>query len=212
MKFSRIATGAVLGLVIGMTVSVPAYAGDVVADWAQAKAPAAPVLKEVTVDPKTTALLMLDFLTTNCNKERRPRCVDSLPKAKAVLERARKAGMPVVYSLAGKATLKEVSPEVAPFENEPSVLSSVDKFRNTDLQKILADKGIKTVIVTGTAAHGAVLYTGSTAALMGMDVIVPVDLMSAETIYHEQYVAVHFATAPGVSMRATLTRSDMIKF
>ncbi len=92
------------------------------------------------------------------------------------------------------------------------MLSSVDKFRNTDLQKILADKGIKTVIVTGTAAHGAVLYTGSTAALMGMDVIVPVDLMSSETIYHEQYVAVHFATAPGVSMRATLTRSDMIKF
>lgn len=210
MKFSRIAAGAVLG--VALVSGAPAFAGDVIADWAQAKAPAAPALKEVTVDPKTTALLMLDFLTTNCTKERRPRCVESLPKAKALLERARKAGMPVVYALAGKATTKEVWPEVAPLANEPSVLSSVDKFRNTDLQKILADKGIKTVIVTGTAAQGAVLYTGSTAALMGMTVVVPVDLMSAETIYHEQYVAVHFATAPGVSQNTTLTRSDMIKF
>ena len=210
MKFSRIATGAVFGF--ALVTAAPAFAGDVIADWSQAKAPAAPALKEVTVDPKTTALLMLDFLTTNCNKERRPRCLETLPKAKAMVERARKAGMPVVYALAGKATRKEVWPEVAPLENEPSVLSSVDKFRNTDLQKILADKGIKTVIVTGTAAHGAVLYTGSTAALMGMNVVVPVDLMSAETIYHEQYVAAHFATAPGVSQNTTLTRSDMIKF
>ena len=32
---------------------------------------------------------------------------------------------------------------------------------------MLKDKGIKTVIVVGTAANGAVLYTGSGAALRG---------------------------------------------
>lgn len=210
MKFSRIAAGAVFGL--ALAAGAQAQAGDVIADWAQGKIPAAPALKDATVDPKTTAFLMLDFLTTNCNTERRPRCVESLPKAKAFLERARKAGMPVVYALAGNATTKDVWPEVAPIDGEPSVRSSADKFRGTDLQKILADKGIKTVIVSGTAAHGAVLYTGSAAAFMGMDVIVPVDLMSSETIFHEQYVAFHFATAPGVAQRSTLTRSDMIKF
>lgn len=209
MGFTQFAIGAVLAL--GLLAS-PAQAGDVIEDWPQAKPPAAPALKEVSVDPKTTALLMLDFLTTNCNKERRPRCVESLPKAQALLERARKAGMPVVYSLAGKATRENIWPQVAPRENEPSVSASVDKYRGTELQKILAERGIKTVIVTGTAAQGAVLYTGSAAALMGMSVIVPVDLMSAETIYHEQYVVVHFATAPGVSQRTMLTRSDMIKF
>lgn len=41
--------------------------------------------------------------------------------------------------------------------------SGVDKFRNTDLEKVLKDKGIKTVIVAGTASHGGVLYTASTA-------------------------------------------------
>lgn len=209
MKFAVIAAGAIVGLGLSLA---PAVAGDIVAEWAQAKPPAAPALKEVTVDPKTTAFLVLDFLPGNCNTERRPRCVESLPKAKALLERVRKAGAPVVYGLAGQSTIKDVLPDVAPVGDEPSARSSADKFRGTDLQKILADRGIKTVIVSGTAAHGAVLYTGSSAAFMGLDVIVPVDLMSSETLFHEQYVAFHFATAPGVSQRTTLTRSDMIKF
>ena len=42
-------------------------------EWASVKAPAAPELKPVTVDPKTTALLMLDFMNQNCGK--RPRCL-----------------------------------------------------------------------------------------------------------------------------------------
>jgi len=46
------------------------------------------------------------------------------------------------------------------------------------LEKILNDKGIKTVVVAGTAAQGAVLNTASQAAFRG--VIVPVDGMSAE--------------------------------
>jgi len=48
------------------------------------------------------------------------------------------------------------------------------------LEKILNDKGIKTVVVAGTAAQGAVLNTASQAALRGLRVIVPVDGMSAE--------------------------------
>ena len=151
-------------------------------------------------------------MRTNCNTERRPRCVESLPKAKALLERARKAGMPVVYAIVANTTTMDVWPDVAPLDSEPWVQAGPDKFRGTELQKMLADRGVKTVIVTGTAAQGAVLYTGSAAALSGMSVVVPVDLMSAETIFHEQYVAFHFATAPGVSQRTTLTRSDMIKF
>ncbi len=67
----------------------------------------------------------------------------------------------------------------------------------TDLEKILKDKGIKAVIVTGTAAHRAVLYTASGAALRGMHVIVPVDGMSAENVYAEQYVAWNLVNAPG---------------
>jgi len=48
------------------------------------------------------------------------------------------------------------------------------------LEKILNDKGIKTVVVAGTAAQGAVLNTASQATLRGLRVIVPVDGMSAK--------------------------------
>jgi nicotinamidase-related amidase len=81
----------------------------------------------------------------------------------------------------------------------------------TDLEKILMDKGIKTVIVTGTAAHGAILYTASGAAFRGMQVILPVDGMSAENTYAEQYTAWHLANAPRVSSKVILTKIDLIK-
>ncbi len=82
----------------------------------------------------------------------------------------------------------------------------------TDLEKILADKGIKTVITVGTAAQGAVLYTASAAALRGLQVIVPVDGVSAEDTYFEQYVVYDLSKAPGVSGKVTLTTVDMMKF
>ena len=54
------------------------------------------------------------------------------------------------------------------------------RITRTDLEKILNDKGIKTVVVVGTAAQGAVLNTASQAAFRGLRVIVPLDGMSAE--------------------------------
>jgi nicotinamidase-related amidase len=68
------------------------------------------------------------------------------------------------------------------------------------------------VIATGTSAHGAVLYTGSAASLRGLKVVLPVDGMSADTAYIEQFVAVHMTTAPLVSRNVTLTKLDSIRF
>jgi nicotinamidase-related amidase len=100
---------------------------------------------------------------------------------------------------------------VAPLEGEPIVKAPADKFFKTDLEKILNDKGIKTVVLVGTAAQGAVLNTASQAAFRGLQVIVPVDGMSAENTYFEQYTAHHLTTAPGVGQQVTLTSIDMIK-
>jgi nicotinamidase-related amidase len=63
------------------------------------------------------------------------------------------------------------------------------------LEKILNDKGIKTVVIVGTAAQGAVLNTASQAAFRGLRVIIPVDGMSAENTYFEQYTTYHLANA-----------------
>ena len=106
----------------------------------------------------------------------------------------------------------DIATELTPAANEPVVSSGVDKFMNTDLEKILKEKGVTTVIVVGTAAHGAVLYTASGAAMRGMKVIVPVDGVSAEATYMEQYVAWHLVNVPVISPAMTLTTIDNVKF
>lgn len=205
MKRNVVAVAAIMAALM-----LPAQASDVVSEWASIKVPPPPVLKPVTVDAKTTALLMLDFMNQNCGK--RPRCVAQIPAMKKLLDEARAHKVPVVYSLIANTTTADVIKDVAPLPDEPHVLSGPDKFFKTDLEKILADKGIKTVIVVGTAANGAVMFTANSAALRGMNVVVPVDGMSAVEPFVELFTAVHMATGPAISARATLTRSDMIKF
>lgn len=192
----------------------PASAQNIVEEWNTVKAPPAPELKSVTVDPKVTALLLLDFNMQTCSADKRPRCIASIPMVQKLLTEARSKGVYVLYSLSSGATVADIAKELAPLgkEQETVVTSGPDKFLGTELEKILKGKGIKTVIVTGTAAHGAVLYTASEAAFRGMQVIVPVDGMSAESTYAEQYVAWNMVNAPGVSKQSVLTKIDMIKY
>jgi nicotinamidase-related amidase len=200
----------IAALAVTAALALPAQANNIVDEWASVKAPAAPALKPVTVDPKTTALLMLDFMNQNCGK--RPRCVATIPAMKKLLADARAAKATVVYSIIANSTPADVIKDVAPLADEPHVLSGPDKFRNTDLEKILKDKGIKTVIAVGTASNGAVLYTASGAAFRGMDVVIPVDGMSAVDAVAEYATVLNFMSAPQVSAKTTLTKSGMIRF
>jgi nicotinamidase-related amidase len=192
--------------------AAPVQAQTIVDEWASVKAPAPIELKTVKVDPKTTALLVLDLVKQTCNAERRPRCLASLPKVEKFLAEARAKGVPVVHSITPATTPADIAPQAAPKEGEPIVSSMANKFIRTDLDKILKDKGITTVIVVGTTAQGAVLYTASEAAFLGYKVIAPVDGSSAESTYAEQLTAWTLATAPGVGQNTTMTRFDMIGF
>jgi nicotinamidase-related amidase len=183
----------------------------IIDEWTQVRAPAAPVLKPVQIDPRVTALLVLDIEQRTCNLERRPRCIASVPRIKGLIDKARANGVPVVYSLTSKGTRDTILKEVAPLDGEPVVKSSVDKFYGTELSNILKEKGIQTVIIVGTAANGAVLGTAIGAAMRKLNIIVPVDGMS-DKLYSEQYVAWHLVNAPGTRRLTTLTRINMIGF
>ncbi|AUW43003.1 isochorismatase family protein [Rhizobium leguminosarum] len=204
-------------LLIAVFVSSGAEA-TIIDDWSTVKAPAAPVLKPVDLKTSDTALLLLDFNGAQnpekgpCNTKTKQRCIASLPKVEELMKEARASGVPLVYSITGGATSGDIATVLAPKEGDRVVQSGANKFINTDLEKILKDKGIKTVIVTGTASEGAVLNTAAYAALKGMNVVLPVDGMSSTNPYAEQYVAWHFANAPGVSAKTTLTAIDEIKF
>jgi nicotinamidase-related amidase len=176
------------------------------------QAPAAPALAAVTVDPHTTALLVLDLVHQRCDSRDKPRCPPTVDHVSSLVGRARTSGVPVIYSLVRGSTPADVMPAIKPEDGDPIVTAGADKFLGTDLEQILRAKKIDTVIVTGTAAEGAVLTTAGEAALRGLKVIVPVDGMSSALPYAEQYTSWHLVHAPGPAGHVTLTRTDMIRF
>jgi nicotinamidase-related amidase len=205
----------VAAAVLAGVAPVPARADStIIDDWYKAKLPAPPQLKPVTLDAKTTALLVMDFTVQTCTPARRPRCAASVPKVKKFVEEARGKGALIIYSVAvPKSVPGDVLKELAPAAGE-QVLPPLgpDKFINSDLEKTLHDKGIKTVVAMGTQAQTSVLHTGGEAALRGFKVVVPVDAMSADDLFPELYTAWHLSTAARISDQVTLTRLDMIGF
>jgi len=201
-------------LAIALLGTTPAPAADIIAEWATVKAPPAPELKPIALDGKTTALLILDMMKGGCTA--RPRCVATVPNVKKLHDAARAAGAMVFYSLVGdNPTPAEImDPGFAPREGEWVVQRGPDKYLGSGLDERLKARGIKTVIVCGTSAQSVVIGTGSGSAQRGYKVIVPVDCMSSEDPYMEQYAAWHmFKGGPAiVTSQTTVTRSDMIKF
>jgi nicotinamidase-related amidase len=196
----------------------PVLAQTIIDEWSNVKPPPAPALKPVTLDPKTTALLVMDLVKQTCNNDRRPRCVASIPRIEKLIAEARAKGVLVIYTTVPSVPITDTLPAVAPKGDEPVVAAFVDKFilgnQDTGLEKMLKDRGITSVIPVGTAANGAVLYTTSAAALRGFNVVLPVDGMSGDgqNTFIEQYVAYNMTSAPVITPKITLTSIDLIKF
>jgi nicotinamidase-related amidase len=189
---------------------------DVVSDWKTAVLPPPPELKEVTVDPSTTALLFLDIMKGNCSA--RSRCVAAVPNMIRLHDEARAKNMVLWYSLVGsngKATPDDImDPALKPRTGEWYRQGGPDKFMGSTLEPALKQAGIKTVIICGNSFQGATVGTASGAAQRGYKVIVPVDCSAGEDVYREQYAAYHLGGGgPAVvTNNITLTRSTMIKF
>ena len=188
-------------------------AADLAAEWGSIKAPDMPALQKATPDVKTTALIVMDFMKTSCTEQARPRCVATIAPVKKLLADARAKGVTVVYAVTGnEPVMTNFLPELAAQAGEPIVAARADKFLGTDLDKILKDKGIKTVIPVGTASNGAVLYTATGAAFRNYDVLLPIDGMSGNNAWSEQIVAWQLVNGPGLADRVKLTKTDMISF
>ena len=214
MTTSRFATAAAASLLVALLGS-PSGA-DVISEWSTSVVPPPPPLKEVTVDPATTALLFLDIMKAGCSA--RPRCVAAVPSMKQLHDQARAHNMVVWYSLVGangKATPDDiVDVAIKPRDGEWYRQQGTDKFLGSTLEPTLKQAGIKTVIICGNSFQGATVGTAQEAAQRGYKIIVPVDCSAGEDEYHEQYAAYHLAKGSwvGVTSNVTLTRSTMIKY
>jgi nicotinamidase-related amidase len=194
--------------------TLPAQANDITKEWDSVKPPPVPELMPATVDPKTTALLALDFMKGNCGV--RPRCASTIPIANKLIEQAHAHNMLVIYTLVGENPKPEGMADgiQKPRDGEWIERGGADKFINSDIEQRLKARGITTVIVMGTSAQGAVVGTSNGAVQRGFKAVVPVDAMSAEDPYNEQYAAWHLYKGGPVYLpkNVTLTRGDMIKF
>lgn len=189
-----------------------AWGQGVMNEWKTVEAPPPPALKTVTVDPHTTALLVMDFVDAMCSpgsSRANPRCVSAIPTVKKLLDEARAHHMLVIFTDFPQSPVVKA---LAPQHGEPVLQTHADKFDGTDLDKILKSHGITSVITTGTVANGAVLFTAFGAAGRGYKVIVPVDAIPGRSAYAEQSSIWGIANDPGLGRSSTLTSVARIKF
>lgn len=214
MKSSSVATAT--GALLLAAIATPSIA-DVISDWNTAVMPPAPQLREVTVDPSTTALLLLGLMKENCGVQ--PRCVAAVPNIKRAHDMARAHNMVVWYALVaengGTGTPDDmIDPGIKPRPGEWYRLGGAEKFAGSTLQPILRQAGIKTVIICGFSFEGPILGTAIEAAQRGYKVILPLDCSAGRSEYREQYVTYELGVGgpDAVTGNVTLTRTTMLKF
>ena len=181
--------------------------------------PALPAPVAVTLNPKTTALLVFDYVEPICNSQ--PKCKDGmLPAMTPFMARVRKAGLVVAYGTREENVSKWL-PEVAPKPGDITVVNTAqDRFYNTDLDKALKAKGITTTIMVGWRVSGSVAYSSVGATVRGYTVVIPVDTTAAATDYEQvigfynilNQLNANLTNQPLKPNASTLSRTDMITF
>ena len=181
--------------------------------------PALPDPVRVTLNPATTALLVLDYVESICNSQ--PKCRgEMLPAMTPFMARVRKAGLVVAYGTR-EQNMSKWLPEVAPAPGDIRIVNTAqDRFYNTDLDKALKAKGITTIIMVGWKVSGSLTYSSVGATLRDYTVVVPMDTTAAATDY-EQVIGFYqilnqgngnLANQPLKPKAPTLSRTDMITF
>ena len=202
----------------------PAFSQNIIDEWSKVQVPEPPALEKVTIDPKTTALLVMGFVRDSCNAQRRPRCVATIPAVKRLLVGARAHGVFVMHSVPTNDPSGDfIVQDLAPIAGEPIIPPNgpnkflpydlhFNRYSDFDLDKVFHDRGIKTIITVGTQVQTAVLHTAAEAALRGYKVIVPIDGMSGDSLYPEQYTAWHLTHTQRVMQQVSLTKVDLIGY
>ena len=181
-------------------------------------APAVPAPAAVTLDAKTTALVVLDIINPICST--RPACNASIPALQAIIKKARDAGVAVVYT--NTAATNAFVPQVAPIEGDVTVVpTNADKFNNPDFDATFKAKKITTLLMVGTRSNGAVLYTAFEANVHGYTVVVAVDGISGSIPFETTLSEWQMLNQPGFTNAdnkplaeklVTLSRGDLITF
>jgi nicotinamidase-related amidase len=182
--------------------------------------PEIPAPVAVTVDAKSSVLLILDISTAICKPN--PACMATVPAIAALAKKARDAKVPVIYS----STVNPAGPppivdELKPQAGEPTVATRADKFLDTNLAELLKQHNAKTLVIVGSAANGAVLYSSFHANYLGFTVVVAEDGISSAQPFSTFVARYQLLNEPGFAnatnkplaeKQVTLSKGDLITF
>ena len=217
MKLFRIALMS--GLVLALCGAASNARAQAPAKMITLQMPATPDPARVTLDPKTTALIVLDYVEDICNTQVNCK-TKMLPAVTPFMQRVRKAGLTVAYGTRAPNKDKWLK-EVAPMPGDIRVINTAqDRFYGTDLDRQLKAKGIKTLIMVGWKISGSITYTSVGAMAHDYTVVIPVDTTSAGSDYETTigfYNVLNsgnanLANQPLKDKSVTLTRTDLITF
>lgn len=183
------------------------------------------IADSVTVDPATTALVVVDMQRDFVHPDGAlpvPGATETVPPIRRLLDWARERGITVIYTQdthdAGDPEWSiwprhvergtagwQIVEELAPRDGERVFEKArYDGFYGTGLDHALRVAGIETLIVCGTVANICVHYTAASAGLRWYRVIHPVDALSALTEF-DMHAALRQAS---FLFQATLTTVD----
>ena len=178
--------------------------------------PNKPQFVDVRLDPKTTAFLVLD-LNARC-EDPKERCHQLIEPVAGFLDRAREAKIFIVYTAADRyrgTPLARMPHAFKQRADEPVLFpGAFDKFYGGDLQPLLHERGIETLIIAGASSNQAVLYTATAAVRpFGYDVIIPEDGLIARSSYEHEFTLHQFTILPaGAAEKFKITRFSRLSF
>jgi hypothetical protein len=172
----------------------------------------------VALEPGSSAFLVIDLLQSTCAPN--PSCMATVPVIATSLAAARSANGLVVYSV-HLAPDNNILDEVAPMSNDP-VFAAVpgDKFFDSNLDYILRQAGITTLVLTGISSNSGVMYTAAAVIQRGYKVVVASDGISAATDLATAVARWQLLHGPGANPQnvplqarsVTLSRTDLITY
>ncbi len=187
------------------------------------------IFPEVKLDPRVTALVVgdmqVDFVSPK-GKLCVPGARKTIPNILHLISEARNANASIFFiqdwhrpddpefsrwplHAVAETSGAKVVPQLKPRPTDYFIRKrTYDAFLGTELDLVLRQKGIRTLVITGTVANICVLHTAGSASLRGYEVVVPEDAISSLTPFDQA------AALRQISFvyQGKITRSSGIKF
>ncbi|MDP2720032.1 MAG: isochorismatase family cysteine hydrolase [Dehalococcoidia bacterium] len=179
-------------------------------------APAIPAPKPITLKAITTALLVLDQSEQSRDPALFATGYQLIPSLTRMITKARGKGLFIIftYSFVLKGTPDgKVYSGYDRRDNEPVLTPhAFDKFQGSEMDQLLKEHQIDTLIITGSRSNICVMHTAVTAArFFNYHVVIPLDGTAANSRYEYEYSINHLTFCPGgVSDRFSFTTIDGI--